>query len=157
MKKLASVTAILLALSIALCGCSSEEGKNPEMQDVADAVGAAIDISDMAQIPDNYVTDIMSIALDGYAARNTIISSVSTNINEYGIFQGKDSEQAAELAEKVQAYLDYRMELWMDEYLPDEKPKLENAEVWTNGNYVMYAILNDSDREAVHEAFNGCF
>ena len=45
----------------------------------------------------------------------------------------------------------------MDEYLPDEKPKLDNAEVWTQGNYVMYAILGDSDRAAVKQAFQSCF
>ena len=45
----------------------------------------------------------------------------------------------------------------MDEYLPEEKPKLANAEVWSEGNYVMYAILDDAEREAVYKAFTGCF
>lgn len=45
----------------------------------------------------------------------------------------------------------------MDEYLPQEKPKLDSAEVWVEGNYVMYAILGDAEREAAHTAFTGCF
>ena len=46
---------------------------------------------------------------------------------------------------------------WLNEYLPEEKPKLEHAEVWSEGNYVMYAILDDDNREAVYKAFTGCF
>lgn len=99
----------------------------------------------------------MGIALDGYASRNTLISAVGTNINEYGIFLAKDAEQAAALKDALNKYLEYRESVWMDEYLPDEKPKLDCAEVWTQGNYVMYAILGESDRAAVKQAFQSCF
>ena len=45
----------------------------------------------------------------------------------------------------------------MPEYLPDEFPKRQNAKLWTEGSYVMYAILSDDGREAALEAFEGCF
>ena len=41
----------------------------------------------------------------------------------------------------------------MDEYMPEEKPKLENAEVKTVGNYVMYAILSDDGKKSAFGAF----
>ena len=41
----------------------------------------------------------------------------------------------------------------MVEYMPEEFPKLQNAETKTIGNYVMYAILSDSDKQAVFSAF----
>ncbi len=141
-----------------LCACGSgHSAKTPEMQDVADKVGAAIDISNLSQTPDAYVEDVMKIASDGYVIRNTLISGIGTNIDEYGIFLGKDAEQAASLKAALETYLEYRESVWMDEYLPEEKPKLDNAEVWQQGNYVMYVILGDSDRAAVKAAFQSCF
>lgn len=158
MKRKIYSTAALLLLVCTLCACSSgKSAKTPEMQVVADAVGASIDISDMSQIPDEYVENIMGIALDGYVSRNTLMSAVGTNINEYGIFLAKDADQAKTIKDTLNAYLEYRESVWMDEYLPDEKPKLDNAEVLQQGSYVMYTILSDADRDAVNAAFEGCF
>lgn len=158
MKRKIYSAAALLLLVFMLCACSSgKSAKTPEMQVVADAVGASIDISDMSQIPDEYVENIMGIALDGYVSRNTLMSAVGTNINEYGIFLAKDADQAKTIKDALNAYLEYRESVWMDEYLPDEKPKLDNAEVLQQGSYVMYAILSDADRDAVNAAFEGCF
>lgn len=156
-RKIYSAAALLLLVCM-LCACSSgKSAKAPEMQVVADAVGASIDISDMSQIPDEYVENIMGIAPDGYVSRNTLMSAVGTNINEYGIFLAKDADQAKTIKDALNAYLEYRESVWMDEYLPDEKPKLDNAEVLQQGSYVMYAILSDADRDAVNAAFEGCF
>ncbi len=156
MKKISAV--LLIVLSLCLLGaCGGDDVKDPGMEAVASAVFGSIDTEDMAQIPDTYVEGMMKIPLDGYVSRNAIISSTGTSIDEYGIFQGKDEAQTAELKAALEDYLEYRMELWMDEYLPEEKPKLANAEVWSEGNYVMYAILDDTEREAVYKAFTGCF
>ncbi len=156
-RSLRSAAAILLLLCM-LCACGSNEtAKTPDIQTVADKLGAAMDISNMSLTPDAYVEDIMNIASDSYVSRNTLISGVGTSIDEYGIFLGKDAEQAASLKAALEAYLEYRESVWMDEYLPDEKPKLDNAEIWQQGNYVVYVILGDSDRAAVKAAFESCF
>lgn len=156
MKKFSIVLLIVLSLCL-LASCASDEPKDPGMDAVASAVFSSIDTENMAQIPDSYVESMMQIAPDGYVSRNTLISAVGTNINEYGIFQGKDETQTAALKAALEDYLEYRQELWMDEYLPQEKPKLDNAKVWVEGNYVMYAILGDEELDAAHTAFTGCF
>ena len=158
MKRTVCFLTALTMLVCVLCACGSDKtAKTPEMQDVADAVGAAMDISNLSQTPEAYVEDVMKIASDGYVIRNTLITGIGTNIDEYGIFLGKDAEQAASLKAALETYLEYRESVWMDEYLPEEKPKLDNAEVWQQGNYVMYVILGDSDRAAVKAAFLSCF
>ena len=155
MKKISAV--LLIVLSLCLLGaCGGDDVKDPGMEAVASAVFGSIDTEDMAQIPDTYVEGMMKIPLDGYVSRNAIISSTGTSIDEYGIFQGKDEAQTAELKAALEDYREYRMELWMDEYLPEEKPKLANAEVWSEGNYVMYAILDEAERESVYKAVTGC-
>ena len=156
MKKLSTVLLIILSLCL-LGACGGDDVKDPGMEAVASAVFGSFDTENLAQTPDAYVESMMQIPNDGYVSRNTVISAVGTSINEYGIFQGKDEAQTAELKAALENYLEYRRELWMDEYLPEEKPKLDGAEVWVEGNYVMYAILNDADREAAHSAFTGCF
>ena len=158
--KLRSMLLITLTLRLcaaALCACSGDDVKDPGMEAVASAVFGSFDTENLAQIPDAYVENIMQIPLNGYVSRNTVISAVDTNIDEYGIFQGKDEAQTAELKAALENYLEYRQELWMDDNLPEEKLKLDSAEVWVEGNYVMYEILSDADREAVYSAFTGCF
>lgn len=154
-----SITAFIL-MTCLLCGCSVSKGSaDPDMQDVADAVFAAsqINMDDMSQIPDDYVADIMQIDPTYYELRNTIISTIGINLNEYGIFKATSKENADKIATALNEYIDYRQDAWMDGYMPDEKPKLDNAEVWQRGNYVMYAILSDDARTAVKSAFESCF
>ena len=156
-RKIYSAAAVLLLVCM-LCACSTgHNAKTPDIQTVADKVGATMDLSEMSQIPNAYVDSVMGIAPDGYVSRNTLISAVGTNINEDGIFLAKDAGQANTLKAALEKYLEYRESVWMDEYLPDEKPKLDNAEVWQQGNYVMYAILGDDARQAAHAAFQSCF
>ena len=82
MKKLSSAIALLLLICM-LGGCSSpKNAKDPDMQTVADKVGAAIDISELSQVPDAYVENVMGIALDGYAAATPLSpqsAQISTN------------------------------------------------------------------------------
>lgn len=152
-----SVIAAALMLCL-LCGCSKNTA-DPDMQDVADAVAAAVnvDADSMSQTPENYVSDVMLIDPTCYEIRNTFMSAVGTNIDEYGIFKATSKENADKIADALNTYIDYRKGAWMDEYMPDEKPKLDNAEVWQQGSYVMYVILGDDARQAAHDAFSSCF
>ena len=88
MKKLSSAIALLLLICM-LGGCSSpKNAKDPDMQTVADKVGAAIDISELSQVPDAYVENVMGIAqaatpLSPQSAQistNTAFSSPRTRI-----------------------------------------------------------------------------
>lgn len=156
MKKLYSVIALVL-LACILCACGQKTVKEPDMQTVADKVAASFDSSELSPIPDTYVESVMGIAADGYKSFDAHISAVGINIDEYGIFLANDADQAAELKAALEKYIDFRKDGWMDEYLPDEKPKLDKAEVWQQGSFVMYAILDDSSRDAAKQAFQSCF
>ena len=73
-------------------------------------------------------------------------------VDEYGVFRAKDADAAKELEKQAKDYLANRLETWMDEYMPEEKPKVENAECRVFGNYVVYAILSDANRSAAFKA-----
>lgn len=156
MKKLYSIVALAL-LVCTLCACGQKTVKEPDMQTVSEKVAASFEAGDLSPIPDTYVESIMGITADGYKSFDAHISAIGIVIDEYGIFLANDADQADELKAALDKYIEYRRDAWMDEYLPDEKYKLDNAEVWKQGNFVMYAILSDDDRAAAKQAFESCF
>lgn len=70
------------------------------------------------------------------------------NIDEFGIFHvgdgsGKDME--AMLRDYLEDSYEKNRE-WYDSYIPEETPKLRDAEVKLFGNYAVYAIADEGDR-----------
>ena len=77
-------------------------------------------------------------------------STEVTDINEIGVFHCKDEESAKELTKIVSKYIaeqQNEQKAFIASYAPREVPKLENAEVRRYGNYVIYLILNDDDKQ----------
>ena len=107
----------------------------------------------LVSAPETYISGSMKMDVSNYDGYDVKINSQGVNIDEYGIFKAKDNTQVAALEQAVNDYLQFRKDIWMDEYMPEEYPKLENAEVKTVGNYVMYAILSDSSKKSAFDAF----
>jgi len=148
---------LILALILCLClftACGKNTNANVDMDTVAGAVNAVCDNENMQDIPASYMENTMKIPADAYTDCVAKISKVGTNINEYGVFKTEDTDALTALLEQ---YLAYREEIWMDEYLPEEHPKLENAQVRVIGDYVMYVILDDATLSSAETAFEGCF
>lgn len=148
----AAVTAMVMLLG--LLGACGGAAKDVPVSDISAAVDTALGKGgDLSTADANYIKGYLKMdvsALPDYVVK---INAYGKNIDEYGIFKGKDSQQAKDIKASVQAYLQLRLDSWMDEYMPEEKPKLTSAEVKTSGNYVMYCILSDSDKEAAFGAF----
>lgn len=157
-KKITLILALALILCL-LCACGSKEPEVPEvdMDTVSIAVGSAFSNPDLTDIPDSYIETMLKLTSDQYAERFAKISSVGTNIDEYGIFRANDAAGVKTLEKALNDYLAYRMEIWMDEYLPEELPKLQNATVTTCGNYVMYVIADSATYDAAQQQFKSCF
>lgn len=148
---------ILLAALVLLGGCAGdEEGKVRDDVAVADLAAAAdekIEGSDGLIDPgEGYISGYMGLEPEELGDYVVKISSFSTSINEYGIFKADSADGAETLEKTIQGYLDMRRETWMQEYLPEEYPKLKDAEVKRLGSYVFYTILSDEERPAVQEA-----
>ncbi len=78
----------------------------------------------------------------------------SEDIGEFGIFHAPNAEARDEIKDLCEDYLEELREektTFIESYAPEEIPKLEHAEVRSFGNYVVYAILSDTDRELVFE------
>ena len=154
MKKLNRFLSLLLIfslLTIALASCGDGREKDVAAADLADAVGKAIGKTDMADPGESYVKGYMKHTaeeLGDYAIRKTV---VGTSIDEYGVFKaGKLS--TAELKSMIEGYLKMLQDAWMN-YQPEEKPKLDGAQITVQGSYVLFTILGDADQEAAVKAF----
>ena len=160
MKRIAALIAVL-ALMLGLAACTANDEKKPvktvAMETVKDAVCDVALADGMEELNADYVSRMLKLNAGDYDSCYAAISSVSISINEFGVFKAKDAAQAAEIESALNKYLEYRREIWMDEYLPNEYPKLENASVHEEGLYVCYFILDDDTSAAALKAFEGCF
>ena len=153
--------ALLLALAMclaALSACGSDgTAANPGLAAAGEPVKAAAGTEGMAEQSADYLANMFKLDSGSYADALVMIANMGTTIDEYGIFHGSDAAQAEALHTAVQDYLQLRLDAWMPEYMPEEFPKLQNAKVWAEGNYVFYAILGEDAKTAAGDAFTGCF
>ena len=142
----------------ALAACGTDSGAaDPGFEAVAEAVKAAAGTDGMAEQSVDYIANMFKLDSGSYADALVMIANMGTTIDEYGIFHGSDAAQTEALQTAVNDYLQLRLDAWMPEYMPEEFPKLQNAKVWAEGNYVFYAILGEDAKTAAGDAFTGCF
>ncbi len=149
MKNIVKFVALVLCMTalLALCACGGEKiNTDVAPADISENIVKALGAVDaMTALDESYITGRMDIDLSNCAEYDVRLSTASINVNEFGVFKAKDVDHVEALDADVQAYLAMRLETWMDEYLPEEKPKVENAQVRTFGPYVIYTILSESD------------
>lgn len=159
-----TISLVLLAVLCVglLCACSDGGADTPTVKtdvsvtDLAAKVDEAIGAGEnMASRDDNYIQGMMDMDVSNYSEYIVKTNAMGTNVDEYGIFKAADEAQATEIAQAVDAYLKMRNETWMDEYMPEERPKMEAASYEVCGLYVMYAVLADDAKTAAFDAFTG--
>ena len=148
----AALVCALLLLTM-LCACGSGAGtKDVPVSDITAAVSAALDKTDSLTEADGMFLGLTKQTAEALGDHAVLINVYGTNIDEYGVFKA-GAMSAKELKAVADDYLSKRLDSWMEEYMPEEKPKLTNAEVRVSGDYVMYCILSDADKEAAFQAF----
>lgn len=82
----------------------------------------------------------------------------SVSIDEYGIFHCRTEEDAEQLEELIEEYLERSLEgkrEWLQSYNPDELRKLEQCDVEQFGCYVVYGILDPPTKRLVIKRVEG--
>ena len=106
----------------------------------------------LVEMTEDYVSGILSVDLTKVSDYSVYVDASGAGVDEYGIFKANEGA-GEEVQSMLESYLDMRLESWMDEYMPEEKPKVENAVVKNYGDYYVYVILSDSEQEAFYTAF----
>ena len=157
------MTLLLSVFAMASCGGSdgqSEETRDPNKPAATlDSIYAAV----TAVVPNaDKLTDAQESQLgsffngakpEDFASYKRVLQSMSTSIDEIGIFEAKSADDVKKIEAMIDDFFEFYLSLWNDDYLAEEKPKLENAERVTSGNFVMFVILDDDARAAAITAF----
>ena len=159
MKKINKIFALILAVAMlccALCACGSETTKNVPAADITAAVAEKIGKTDaMSAANDNWIKGYMKVDTASFGDYSVMVNAVGANVDEFGVFKAGENMSAKDIEATVQAYLDLRLQSWMDEYMPEEKYKVEDAEYKVVGDYVMYCILSAEDTETAFATIDG--
>ena len=154
MKKLRSTVSILLAvlmLAALLCACGGGKTKDVPVADLAAAVTKALGKENMADPGANYVKGYMRRSPEEIGDYVIMKNVMGTSIDEIGIFKSGTMDAAA-IKEMIDGYIKMLQDSWIN-YQPEEEPKLKGAETRTVGDYTMYVILSDADKETAFKAF----
>ena len=127
---------------------SAEEAKNIEINIEEFAKKYAESRTDVsfAQMTEDYVKGMLSFDVTKVSEYTVYVDASGTTVDEFGVFKANEGE-GEEVAKLLETYLDMRLDTWMDEYMPEQKPNVENAVVKNMGDYYIYMILSDSERE----------
>lgn len=146
---------LLFAVTLLFCtsGCNKASYRDdlpvnaisgPVIASLADTDYSTADegfLDDYFQTPDYVKESIICFANEG------------NNLNEFGIYRVTDGN-ASQMKTVLEKYLSdsyAKNQSWYDSYIPEETPKLRDAEVKVFGNYVAYAIFSQEGRNTVFE------
>ena len=160
MKKISKLIALVLVIAVlaaTLCACGGKtETKNVPAADIAAAVAEKIGKTDsLTAVEANWIKGWMKTDAANFGEYTVMVNVYGANVDEYGIFKAGENMSAADVESTVKAYLELRLQSWMDEYMPEEKYKVEDASYKVLGDYVMYCILSAEDSEAAFATFEG--
>ena len=157
MKKIVALIIVVALLATALCACGGKtETKNVPAADIAAAVAEKIGKTDsLTAVEANWIRGWMKTDAANFGDYTVMVNVYGANVDEYGIFKAGENMSVADVEKTVQAYLDLRLQSWMDEYMPEEKYKVEDASYKVLGDYVMYCILSGEDSAAAFATFEG--
>ncbi len=140
--------AILTILSLVSCKkATAVYSDRISAAELAEEVEDELDMTDLRDANGDWLSDYVTLP-DGLNDYKICYSSDGNNLNEFGIWHVK-SDQIAPMEATLRTYLAESLlqnRTFYDSYIPEETPKLEHAEVRVIGNYVCYAILDESDR-----------
>lgn len=142
---------LLLSLMLCLCACGAKYRDDVPISRFVAVIDARMGGSDLAEMNSGYISGAMHLDPNSFGGYVVKLNAKGINIDEYGVFRTPDNGKVSDVQDAIEGYLKLRRDSWMKEYMPEEKPKLDKAEVKVYGNYVLYVIASDEVRENVYQ------
>ena len=142
---------ISLALLLTLASCKKENYRDDlPVNALSGTVIVSLSDTDYSTADDGFLDDYFQTP-DYVREKIICFANEGNNLNEFGIYRVTDGN-AAQMKDVLEKYLTdsyERNQAWYDSYIPEETPKLRDAEVKVYGNYVVYAIFSQEGRTTV--------
>ena len=142
---------LLLCLCLCLTACGAKYKDDVPIEKITNIIDAHMGAADLAEMNSGYLSGAMHLDPSIFANYKVKLNAKGVNIDEYGIFRAPDSKNVDSVKDAIEGYLKLRRDTWMKEYMPEEKPKLDTAEVKVYGIYVLYVLAADDVREAIYQ------
>ena len=151
--KLKMFIAAALAPIMLLAGCNSNDGAgtdapaaNVPPTEIVNAVLTEIPIASGIEKSKEDIPDFYSnIDLSQIESAAFVICASGAYPDEIAVMKCTDSSAAAAVKSALEKRLEDQTELYST-YTPDEMYKLENAKVYTTGNYAVFIAVSDNDK-----------
>ncbi len=142
MKKFIAAALCCLML-ITLIGCGSSK-KTLDLDAFSKDVLSKGSFNDeLILLSDKVVADYYDLSFDGLEAYRVYVSSSSATASEFAVFKcsGEAAVKAAKAA--VETRISDQISNY-ENYRPDEKFRLDNALIETNGNYLLFVVSDNN-------------
>ncbi len=155
-KRILSLCFLLSVFLIASCQSHTKYHDSFSVDELAES--AQRKLLDVQFVPaeSDYLEDYVTIPED-FSDFCIYFSANGSNLDEFGIWRVA-STQTNEAKKLLEAYLSTSFErnrAFYDSYIPQETPKLRDAEVKVFGNYVAYAVLSPEDKNLFFASLEG--
>lgn len=150
------VLILLVGMVLMMTACTKEEPKewSSFTQPLAEALLEDVKFSqELAPVDMNLLTPMYGVEeamLQDYA----VYMSSGGTADEFAIFFAKDTETAKEITKFVEMRVEDQKSV-MENYLPEEMSKLENAVIKSEGPYVILCVTDDAEtaKDIIHGYF----
>ena len=145
----------ILALSLTACGGSNTSDKNPAVADISSAILSSITVGETVALTDNTLPkQYLDLDVSLVAEYAVTVASSGALADEIAVFKANNKDDVSKIKEALESRLTLVEEKFVD-YIPTEMPKIENALILENGNYILLAIVEDT--KTVETKFNEFF
>lgn len=138
---------VLPVMLLTACG-SSEPAKTPEPKDVTAAIIAEVGMDNeryVGKTKDNLADYYTDLDVSKVESASFYICGSAASPDEIAVIKMIDSADVSAAKAALQTRLDKQIELYST-YTPDEMYKLENAKIYTTGNYAILLACADNDK-----------
>ena len=158
MKKITVIAALLLCLAMGMSACTSyrnDVAVNDITTEILNAVSTQGGYTAMDDLYLSLEFDHPELIEEKVSDWTICASNSLTTVDEFGIFHVKDEKDLDAIKAEVEIYVQaqkVKLEVFLENYAPEEKTKLENAQVFVFGNYVVFTMLTEQDTASAKTA-----
>ncbi len=142
---IAAFLAAGMCISFAACGGKdASEQKQPATADVVEAVSANLTFKDQMMVLDDVmVSNIYRLDEDKLEEKTVKVSATGATAEEVSVFKVKDSADVQMVKDAIAERIEDQ-KISYQNYVPAEMVKIEGAVTYTQGNYVILVMADDT-------------
>ncbi|MFV0497853.1 MAG: DUF4358 domain-containing protein [Candidatus Fimivivens sp.] len=144
MKKMLAAIFCLIALCVVLAGCGASKKELDMAAFSTDVLSKGSFNDELILLSDKVVNDYYDLSFDGLDEYRVYVSSSSATASEYALFKCSSDTALKAAKSTVEARISDQIASY-ENYRPDEKFRLENALITTNGSYLLFVVSDNND------------